>query len=142
LQDAGDCSEIKADEDDENDDDDDGGGGGGGGCFIIDHVTGCRSAMMTFYSRHKSHLKTGLLAILTALYFAYFGYAFYYHFGDEGSVRLVWLTCLVVVVLALTRITRCLRPKCESMSSSKPIIFIRQHHKRINWFVALSHELM
>jgi len=92
--------------------------------------------MMTFYSRHQSHLKTGLLAVLTALYFAYFGYALYYHFGDEGSVRLVWLTCLVVVVLALMRIMRCLRLHLQLTSSAKPISYIRRHHRQINWSVA------
>jgi len=117
----------------DDDDDDDDVGGGVSGCFIIDHVTGCRSAATAFYSRHRSYFKAGLLTVVVALYFAYFGYALSYEFGEEGSVRLLWITCLVVVVLALSLIMRCLRPQQELTSSSKPINYIRQHHRQINW---------
>ena len=117
-------------EDDEGDD--------GGGCFIAGHVTGCRSAMMAFYSRHKSYVKTGLLAVLVALYFAYFGYALYYEFGDEGFIRLLWITCVVVAILMLSLLFRYLRPNLKSILSSGLITSIRQHRRRVSWFVALT----
>ena len=91
--------------------------------------------MMAFCSRHKSYVKTGLLAVLVALYFTYFGYALYYEFGDEGSIRLLWITCVVVVIMALSLITRCLNPQKDLMLSSKPINCIRRHHRQINWSV-------
>jgi len=112
-----------------------------GGCFFLDHVTGCRSAMVSLYNRRKSHIKRGVLAVLVALYAAYFTYALYYKFGDEGSIRLLWVTCLVVAILVLSLIKSCLRPRLQRMSSSKSIDFFRQHHGHIKWFdVSFSHE--
>jgi len=91
--------------------------------------------MMAFYSRHKSHFKAGLLAVLAVLYAVYFGYAISYEFGDEGSVRLVWITCLVVVILTLKLIRRRLCPQLQLTSSSHPLNYIHQHHRQINWLV-------
>ena len=98
-------------------------------------MTGCRSATLAFYSRHKFYIKVGLLAVLIVLYAAYFGYALYYEFGSESSVRLLWITCLVVAVLQVRMIMRCLRPKLQLMSSSRYANFIRHHHKHVNWSV-------
>jgi len=92
--------------------------------------------MMAFYSRHTSHFKAGLLAVLAVLYFVYFGYAVSREFGDEGSVRLVWITCLVVVILALKHIRRWLCPRLQLTSSPHPVNYIHQHHRQINWFVS------
>jgi len=103
------------------------------GCFITDHVTGCRSAELSFYRRHKFHLKAAVLAVLATLYFAYFGFALHYRFGDEGSIRLLWITCLVVFILLLKLIMRCLRPQLEQLSSSQTVSYIRQHQRHINW---------
>ena len=128
--------ETKVSRDDNNDDDDDDDDGDVCGCFLVDHVTGCRSAMLAFYSHHKCVIKRCLLAVLAALYVAYFIYALYYEFGDEGSVRLLWVTCLVVAILVISLIKRRLRPQLQEMSSSKTVSFIRRHHKQINWFVA------
>jgi len=121
----------KCDKDDEDDDDDD-----GGSCFITDHMTGCRSTLLAFCSRHKAYLKASLLAVLALLYALYFGYAVYYEFGDEPSIRLLWVTCLVVAILALSLLFRCWRPKIESISTCKAISYIHRHHRRINRYVS------
>ena len=91
--------------------------------------------MLAFYSRHKFYIKVGILAVLIVLYAAYFGYALYYEFGSESSVRLLWITCLVVAILQVRMIMRCLRPKLEPILSSKPVSYIFQRQKRINWCV-------
>jgi len=119
-------------DDDDDDEDDD-----CGGCWVFAQLVGCRSAMSSFYSRHKSFIKVGLLVLLVLLYFVYFIYALSYEFGDEGSVRLLWITCLVVVFMILKMVFRCLLPKVGSMSSFKPITYIRLHHRGINRFVDL-----
>jgi len=119
----------------EDDDDDD--VNSCGGCFIVDQLTGCRSAMLEFSIRHRFYIRVGLLVLLVLLYFVYFAYALSYHFGDEGSIRLLWITCLVVVILALKLLLRCLRPQLESLSKLRLIRCIRQHHSRINWFAAV-----
>jgi len=138
-QDAND-SDQKVDNSDVDDEDEDEVDDDGGGCFIIDHVTKCRSAMMSFYDRRKSYVKTGLRAVLVVLYFVYFGYAVYYDWGDEPTTRLVSITCAVVAVIIMSSLFSRLRPKFESISLSKPISYVRQYHRQINWFVANSYE--
>jgi len=93
--------------------------------------------MLEFSIRHRFYIRVGLLVLLVLLYFVYFVYALNYEFGDEGSIRLLWITCLVFVILALKLLLRGLRPRFSSLSSSKLISCVRQHHKRINWFGAI-----
>ena len=119
------------------DDDDDDDVSGCGGCFIVDQLTGCRSAMLEFSIRHRFYIRVGLIVLLVLLYFVYLVYALIYEFGDEGSIRLLWITCLVVVILALKLLLRCLRPQLESLSKFWLITWIRRHHSRINWSAAI-----
>jgi len=123
--------EFRVDHDNDTADEDD------GACFIIDHVTGCRSAMLTF---HVTYLTAGLTAVLATLYVAYSGYALYYDFGDEPSIRLLSVMCLVttlvVTIWALSRLFLYLRPKLNSLSTYQPISHISKHHTWIIRFVS------
>jgi len=107
-----------------------------GTCFVIDHVATFRSNLVASVCRNKNYIRAIIVSFLVLLYFAYFIYALHYKFGDEASIRLLWVTCLVVVILALSLISRyLLRPHCQWMVSSKPIVFIRENYREINWYV-------
>jgi len=112
-----------------------------GTCFVIDHVATFRSNLVASMCRNKNYIRAIILSLLVLLYFAYFIYALHYKFGDEASIRLLWVTCLVVVILALSLLQSFLRPHFKSITSSKPIIFLSQNHRQINWYVvAVSHK--
>ena len=104
-------------------------------CCGSNLLVDCRSAMWQFYVLHKLAIRRVLLLLLVVLYFVYFGYAMSYEFGDEGSIRLLWVTCLVIVILILSWIRRLLRPQLQQLTSSTTVMFLRRHHRHVNWFV-------
>jgi len=126
---------VKDSDDDEEDEDDD--DNDGKYILVIDQLTEYRSAVWEFCRSRIFRIKVIILTILAVLYAIYFGFAVNHEFGSEPSVRLLWITFLVIAILLLSTLVCYLRPQLELyMSSSKPVNYIRQHHRRINWLDA------
>lgn len=106
---------------------------------VIAVMLNFQAAIGKWYRRHKSTIKSVILAVLAIAYAAYFGYAMWYNLEGEDSIRLLWITCVVVFFCIVSLIRDTCGTQIYNSCLSPTVTFIESRFVFFKW---LEHVLL